>query len=264
MFCQKCGTVLADSATVCVGCNHPTLSAGVSSGVQPGSSQAAAIPMGAAPAAPSATAAAVRSATRDALAAFKRLLGNPVGGLAPAFEALGEARALRAGVVFGVVSLVCFLLGGYLMLPPFVREDLFEFLGAGGVVKCLLFGLAPFLCTSAGSLAVRKLFGGQGGLGNDSFVAGAALLPVSLALLVSSLIGIANFEAIGILAVFAGCTGTLMLFAGYTRIARLGERAATIGVPLVILVSAWLAKVLSTSVLTGGGGGGNMPYGYPF
>jgi hypothetical protein len=34
-------------------------------------------------------------------------------------------RCSTAGVAFGVVSLVCFLLGGYLVLPPFIKQDLF-------------------------------------------------------------------------------------------------------------------------------------------
>ncbi len=244
MFCQKCGTVLADTATACLSCSTPLVSLAGSPG-------------------PGAAAETVRSAGRDALAAMKALAGNPVGGLAPACEALGEARALRAGVALGVVSLACFLLGGYFLLPPFMKEDLFEFLGFVGVMKCLLFGLVPFLCTTAGSLVVRKLFHGQGALGGDCFLAGAALLPASAAMLLSGMIGLANFEAVGVLAVFAGSIGTLMLFAGYTRIAKLSERAATIGVPLVILLSAWLAKVLSTSVLTGGGPSDGT-YGYPF
>lgn len=245
MFCSKCGTVMADAITACVNCGAPT---GV--GVAPASGGAAG---------------AVRGAFLDALTAFKAMVGNPVGALAPAYEALGEARALRAGAAFGVVSLVCFLLGGYLLLPPFMREDLFEFLGFGGVMKCLLFGLVPFLCTTIGSLGVRKAFGGQGGAGGDAFCAGAALLPASFCMLVGGVLGLENAKTIGALTVFALCTGTLMLFAGYTRIAKLGERSGTIGVPLVILFGAWLAKVISTSVLTGGGGGPQgMPFDYPF
>jgi hypothetical protein len=254
MFCQKCGTAMADSATACVTCSTPVLYASAAGG---------AVQVGAAPA--SAAAATVKSASRDALTAFKSLARDPVGGLAPAYGALGDARALRAGVAFGVVSLACFLLGGYLMLPEFMKEDLFEFLGFGGVVKCLLFALVPFVCTTAGSLAVRKAFGGHGGLGSDGFTAGAALLPASFAMLASGMVGLGNFEVVVVLAVFAGCIGTLMLFSGYTRIAKLSERVATLGVPLVILLSAWLAKVISTSVLSGGGGeGSDMPYPYPF
>jgi hypothetical protein len=109
----------------------------------------------------------MKATSRDALAALKLIALDPVGGLPAAFATGGEAKALRTGVAFGVVSLVCFLLGGYLLLPSFVRQDLFEFLGFGGVMKSLLFGIVPFACTAIGSLAVRKVLGGQGALGSD-------------------------------------------------------------------------------------------------
>lgn len=245
MFCQKCGTVLADAAVACLSCNAPI----VRSATAPSSA---------------AVADTVKAASRDALAAFKTFALDPVGGLPRAYELLGEAKALRAGVAFGLVSLVGFLLGGYLLLPPFMKEDLFEFLGFGGVMKSVLFGVVPFVCTVAGSLAVRKALGGQGALGGDCFVAGAALLPISTCMLLSGMLGLGNLEVIGILAVVAGCLAILMLFSGYTRITKLTERAGSIAVPIVVIVSTWLAKVISTSVLSGSGPSGDLPYGFPY
>jgi hypothetical protein len=241
MFCQKCGTAVAGSLTACPSCNTPL----------------AAFASGAGSAAMADT---VKATSRDALAAFKRLAGNPVGALPAVYESLGDAKALRAGVAFGVVSLVSFLLGGYLLLPDFFKEDLFEFLGFGGVMKCLLFGAVPFLCTAAGSVGVRKALGGRGALGADCFIAGAALLAPSLCMLLAGMLGAGNFEVIGILTVFAGCTAVLTLFSGYTRIAQLSERAGTLAVPLVLLLGAWLAKVLATSVLSGPGGSDSSPF----
>jgi len=242
MFCSKCGTPMGDALVACPSCSHPMTTG-------------AAFRAGAG--------AAVTSAAREALAAVRTFATDPVGGLPRAHEALGEARALRAGIALGAVSVACFLLGGYFLLPPFVREDLFEFLGFGGVMKSLFFAVVPFLATVIGGLGVRKLMGGQGALGGDCFIAGAALLPSSLAMAVSGMLGLANFGAIGVLGVFAGCTGVLMLFSGYTRISKLGERAGAVAVPIVVLLSMWLAKVLATSVITGPGNGG-MPSDFPF
>jgi len=240
MFCQRCGTAMLDTAVACLSCNAPI----ASSRSAPASA---------------AVADTVKAAARDALAAFRTLAVNPVAGLSLAHGVLGPARALRTGVAFGLFSLACFLLGGYLLLPAFMKEDLFEFLGFGGVLKCLLFGAVPFVCTAAGSAGLRKLFGGQSTLGDDLFIAGAALVPASVCMLVSGLLGLGNYKTIGALAVFAGCFGILMLFSGYTRISKLSERAASFGVPAVVLLSVWLAKVLSTSVLTGGGGPTELP-----
>lgn len=243
MFCQACGTAVAEAAAACSSCSAP-----VARSIAGG---------------PSTIARTLDGTSKEALAAFKIVAGNPVGGLAAAHESLGEAKSMRVGVAFGVVSMACFLLGGYLLLPPFMKEDLFELLGFGGVMKCLLFGVVPFACVAIGSAAVRKALGGRGSLAGDCFVAGAALLPISTCMLASGILGIGNFEAIGALAVLAGCTAILMLFAGYTRISALTERAATIAVPVVVMLSAWLAKVIATSVLGGGGSGGGS-YEFPY
>jgi hypothetical protein len=239
MFCQTCGTALADAATLCSSCQTPVAAAR-------------------APAPSAAVADRVKATSRDALAAFRILAANPVGALPAACESLGPA-ALRAGIGFGVVSVLSFLLGGYLLLPPFMRHDLFDFLGFGGVMKCLLFAVVPFACALGGGVGVRKAFGGQGTPGSDAFIAGAALLPVSLAMLLAGLFGLDNAELIGVLTVFAGCTGVLMLFSGYTRIDKLTERAGSLAVPLVVLLTVWLAKALAGSVLTGGGPTGLPP-----
>ena len=237
MFCQKCGTSMADTAAACPSCNVPV-----------------------ARAAGPAVADTVKAAYGSALSALKAFAGDPVGRLPDAYAALGDARALRVGLTYGVVSVLCFLLGGYLLLP--FREGLFDFLGFGGVLKCLLFGVIPFGCTWLGSLAVRKVLGGQGATGGDAFVAGAALLPTSCAMVLGGLIGFENPGALGALSVLAGCTGVLMLFSGYSRIAGLTERATTLAVPLVVLLTLWLGQRIATSVLTGGFDAGD-PYGDP-
>ena len=241
MFCQRCGTAIADSGLACPSCSAPAAQ----------TVHAATI------------ADKVKATSKDALGAFRSFAVNPVAGLQPAYAALGDAKALRTGVAFGVVSVVCFLLGGYLMLPPFMREDLFRFLGFGGVMKCLLFAVVPFVCTVAGSAAVRKMLSSQGTLGGDCFTSGAALLPVSFCMLLAGILSLGNLEAIAALSVFAGCVCILMLFSGYTRISKLTERAGSIAVPSVVILGTWLAKIISTSVLTGSGSSG-MNSGFPF
>ncbi len=247
MFCQKCGSVLAETATACPSCSTPVAAA---TAARAGGSSAA-------------LAETLKASTRDAFAALRRFAGNPVGGLQPACASLGPAGALRTGLVFGLISLACFLLGGYLLLPPYFREDLLEFLGFGGVVKGLLFAAVPFLGTAAGGLALRRVFGGRGTLGSDCFTAGAALLPASAAMLLSGFLGHESFELIGVLAVFAGSIWILMLFAGLTRISQLSERVGAFGVPAAVLLTVWLAQVLAGSILDGpdpAGFAGDFPY----
>jgi hypothetical protein len=236
MFCQQCGTAMAALATACPSCNNqvrPAASAGQARRAE-----------------------TLASAWKAALGTLRSIAPDPVGRLQGAFAALGEAEALRVGLVLGALSCACMLLGGYWLLP--FREELFDFLGFGGVVKALAFAALPFLTAVLGSLAGRKLGGAGGGLGGDCFVAGVALLPVALAMLLDGLLGYENAGAMLALAVFGGCAGTLLLFAGYTRIGGISERAATLLIPLVMMLALWLGKSLASSILGGGFGGGDF------
>lgn len=234
MFCQTCAAAIDDTAAACPSCQTP-----VARVAQSG--QAAAT-------------AGIKAAFGDALTALKSLASDPVGRLPSVYASLGEGKAQRVGLVYGLLSLVAFLLGGYLLLP--FREGLFDFLGFGGVMKCLLFALVPFLCTALGSLGVRKAFGGQAGTGADLFTAGVAVLPISLAMPINGWLGYEHYALMVAVSVLAGCTGVLVLNSGYGRIAKLGERACTLAIPIVVLLVLWLGKSLASSVLEGSLGGG--------
>ena len=230
MFCQQCGTSLPDAATACPSCSTP-----VTRAAPP-------------PAAAARVASSVKAAYGNALSALKGFAGDPVGRLAPTYEALGDAKAFRIGLTYGVASMLCFLLGGYLLIP--YKDNLFHNLGVGGVLRAIVFSAIPFACAALGSLATRKAFGGQGGgKGGDGFVAGAALLPASLAMVVNGLLGLERTGLATAISVFAGCTGVLMLFAGYSRVARLSERAATLAVPIVVVLAMWVGRSMASSVI---------------
>jgi hypothetical protein len=242
MFCPQCGSSVAEGAMACGTCRAPvavlaTAGAGAASAGAAGS-----------------MAVSVKSAFGSAFGVLKGLMSDPVGRLASSYEAIGDAQARRIGLAYGAISLACFLLGGYLLMP--FKDGLFDFLGFGGVMKCLLFGALPFASTALGSFAVRRALGGRGGgAGGDLFIAGVAVLPVSLAMLVSGALGFENYTAITVISVFAGCTGTLILYAGYSRLSKLSERAATIAVPVVVVLALWLGKTVAGSVMHGGLGG---------
>ncbi|MBI5433530.1 MAG: hypothetical protein HZA52_11935 [Planctomycetes bacterium] len=243
MFCQLCGTANTDTATACASCSTPI------STIQTGARTGAGSP---------AVADTVKATSKDAFAAFKTLAVDPVGALPRACESLGDAKALRSGVAFGIVSVLCFASAGPMLLGMRMSE-LYEFLGFAGVLKLALFAAIPFLGTALGGSGARRILAGRGGLGSDCFVAGAALLPASACMLGSGLLGFENVEVIGVLAVFAGCLGILMLYSGYTRVAKLSERAGSLAVPIVVLLTVWLAKIALSKVLSGSFGG-DSPY----
>jgi hypothetical protein len=245
MFCQQCGNAMAALATACPSCNtqvRPAAAAGTGlSGPISATGRRAQ---------------SLAGAWKAAIRTLRSIAPDPVGRLQGAFAALGEVEGLRVGLVLGGLSCVCLLLGGYWIFP--FRDEIFEFLGFGGVLKALAFAALPFLTAVAGSLAGRKLGGAGGSLAGDCFVAGAALVPLSLAMLIDGLLGFENASAMLALAVFGGCASTLMLFAGYTRVGGISERAATLWIPLVVMLALWLGKSLASSILGGGFGGGDF------
>ena len=244
MFCQKCGIAVGEVAAACPSCSAPIHDLA-------GSPRSAAL------------AGTLKTASKEAIASLRSFAGDPVGGLAPACESLGEASARRVGVAFGIAATAGFLLGGYLALPEFLRRDLFDFLGFGGVLKALGFAVMPFACAVLGGHGMRRILGGRGSTGGDLFIGGAAALPAAAAMILNGVLGLENSTLVLVVSVLAGCTSILMLFSGFTRISKLTDRAATVSVPAVVLLGMWLAKLLATSILQGPGPSG-PPQGFPW
>ena len=85
---------------------------------------------------------------------------------------------------------------------------------------------------------------------NEAFISGVALLPFGLANLVSSLIGYGNLEISVTLFIIAVCVLILILFAGLTRISMATEKVASIAVPLMLIASVWISKVLYVALFS--------------
>ena len=222
MFCKQCGAQIEDMATTCGKCAAPADASNPTAAV----------------------ADKVKAASKDSLQAFLKFATDPVAGLSGAYESLGAARALSVGISFGVVFTLCALLGAYRLIPEFARPP-----GVGGFFKMLVCAFVPFVSLGGACALARLVFRGKGGLSNDSFIAGASLLPFGCVMLLSTILGAGNMEVISALAVFALCLTILMLFAGCTRISKMSERSATLAVPLVLLLSAWFSKIIYTAMM---------------
>lgn len=221
MFCQNCGTAVQENAALCSSC-----------GTQIARSKTSEVGD------------KVKAASKDAAEAFKVFATNPVGGLPTAFESLGEARAIAAGIVFAAIFDLCVFLGTYMVLPPWGRPA-----GLVGFIKVLIFGAVPFVVLVGASALARRMFGGEGSVGGDSFIAGASLLPFGFVVLLSGIFGMSNFEVIIVLGVFALCYTILMLYTGCTRISKISESRSALAVPIMVIMSGWLAKILFTAML---------------
>ena len=235
MYCTDCGGALDPVSGICPACTPPVTAYAPSS-----------VLFGAAESTPRVApqvTAKVKEASRDATQAFKTFATNPVGGLPVAFESLGPARAMGVGIVFAVFSILCIFVGVYIALPTFAKPDI------GDSIKFIVFGAVPFLSLLAASAATRKVFGGIGSIHGDCFIAGATLLPFGFLIFVSSILGLANLEIAALLVVFALCYGILMLYTGVTRISNVSESRAAFAVPVMIIVSFWLTKIIFGAML---------------
>jgi len=188
----------------------------------------------------------ISAASQDAWAAVKTLATNPVPGVATTFDRLGAVRGLSAGIFFGAAFALALLIGVYRYLPEFARPQ-----GVGGFLKMILVAVVPYVSLTGASIAIRMMFRGQGSFGTDGYVAGAALLPFTVVAVAMILLGSGNVEVISIVALFAVCITILMLYSALTRINKISERAATLAVPLMVMVSAWLSKVIYAAMLRG-------------
>lgn len=222
MFCQTCGAEVGDGVAPCSGCGTAVVrtAAATSFGQR------------------------VKTASRDAVSAFKVIAKDPLGGLPQVFNELGDARATGAGIVFAAAFDLCVIVGLYLALPVWSRPE-----GAGGLVKLFVFGAVPFVSVVGALALTRKLFRGAGSLGGDAFVAGASLLPFGLLALAAGVLGLGNVEVIVLLSILALTTSVLLLFSGCARVAKLTEPRIVLALPVIIIVGSWFTKIFYAMLL---------------
>ncbi len=176
---------------------------------------------------------------KKAATAFQQFATDPVGGMPNACKALDKPSAIGVGITFCVVFVACFYVFAQGM-PAGGSEPLPK-------LSMLLAAAVPFVCLTAASFLTRSAFRGTGNLGSDCFIAGAALLPSAFLLALISLLGLRNKEVVVISYVFALCLTILMLYTGCHRISGLTARTATFAVPVMLIASGWLVKIVYTA-----------------
>ena len=180
----------------------------------------------------------LRLTSGDALDVMRAFVGDPLGNMAASCEKLGQSRSLGVGLVFGAIFALC------------VTAEISEVLSKFGIRSSLgqgilfLNGFVQFLTVALAIAAVRFFLRGQGAIGFDVFIAGAAVLPWGGVFLAARVLGLGNFEILGAAVLFALCLSILVLYVGATRILKIPERIAVIVVPLTIIVSAWFLSII--------------------
>jgi hypothetical protein len=236
MFCKSCGRALADTLRFCDGCGTDVN----------GGAAGAAIPLS------QQLRSEVKARSLDAWQGVKLFAKSPVGGLPESFAMFDDQRAIQVGIVFAIVYEIALLLGAFIfkskaagllggILP--IGE-----LTAAQMFKVLFLGLVPFASLIGACALARAIFRGKGRFAGDVYTAGAVLLPSGFLVLVASLLGAANFEVILVLSLFALTYSILMLYAGCSRIGSISEVGAAPAVPIILLLSAWITKIIVTAV----------------
>ena len=223
MHCKHCGKEVAETAETCAACGRELKETHAPSKEIVGK---------------------VKARSKDAMQAFKIFAVNPVGGLARSFECLEKRQAMEVGIVFAVTFAACVLIGAYIGLPKWIGKPSF-----GDMMKLLISALVPFVSIAGASALARKVFRGAGSLEGDVFVAGASPLPPGFLILIGGVLGMANIEVIAILGVFALSYTILILYTGCTQISKIPDVGAAPAVPIIILISGWLSKVLFAAML---------------
>jgi hypothetical protein len=184
-------------------------------------------------------------ASREAAGAFKTLMADPIGGLAPCFESLGKTRALQVGAAFIAVYVVLWLVSSIIgfSLPGLP-------LSSGQTFTIILQMLVLSVAMAAAMIGVSTLFRmlGKSGLGieADLFIVGAALLPLGLVALLASILR-SDTDIVFVLVmtafVFATTFTTLILYMGQTAIVRHTPRMGAIAVAAMFcagMIAAWI------------------------
>ena len=232
MFCRWCGKALEEGLRFCDGCGAE---------VNKGASDSA-IPLG------EQLTSEVKARSRDAWQGIKLFAKSPVGGLPESFALFDDRRAIQVGIAFAILYEVALFLGG-LIFKSRAQTLLGGWLPIGELtatqmVKLIVLGLIPFASLVVAGMLARLIFRGTGRLAGDVYTAGAVLLPTGLLALAAALLGAANLEVILILALFALTYSILMLYAGCSRIAGISEVGAAPAVPIILLASAWITKII--------------------
>lgn len=173
----------------------------------------------------------LKTAIADGLGAFVSCGLNPVGGLDPTFARFTQERAVVVGLVLAAIFDICFVCGVYAGW-----RDLFKV----SIIKLTIVGIVPFITLTIISAIARLLFRCRGSLAGDIFLAGAALMPLSILAVASGISTQLGSHIMIIITVFCSCYTILLLYGGCTQISNLSETTAALLVPVMILVTGWI------------------------
>lgn len=189
---------------------------------------------------------------------LRRLLVDPVDGLFLSFERLGHGGATRAGLMlfaaFGLSIATAFAIAtsGYTVTGEkgFMFPSLGDMLTGQHFIRVwLLFSPIPFslfIC----AFILGTILRAKGTVAAYIYTIGACLFPLEVAIVFNSILGVRNVYIQAILLLFALSYLILIFYSGLTRLCGLSNRDGAPAVPFIIVISAWLSKVVIVGILS--------------
>jgi hypothetical protein len=202
----------------------------------------------------------------DLPGALKQFLGDPVGGLPGLCHAAGNAGALVLGLGLGVMFDLC--VGLAWLIAAWEAKDAAGQLGIWDriplganrfntptsakllfVFKLIVAALLPIVSLTAAITFVRTIRGKPGKIGFDALIAGAAILPTGLFLMIAIMFKPTNVELSIFLFLLFSCPTVLILYSGFTRVNGLSDRGALLAVPAALAICFAIIELFVTKVL---------------
>ncbi|MEO8383090.1 MAG: hypothetical protein ABI779_25765 [Acidobacteriota bacterium] len=224
MFCSSCGTATDGGAVACAQCGTD-------------------LPLKVRP--PLNADRAVAAST-DAARAVKLLLTDPVGSIGSAYDAFTPARAMDVGIAFSAL----FIVSSLIAVRTIARATLFGFgsIGFKEVMQVLLLAAIPVASVIAILMGLQLVVTKRNDPSRAIFAAGAALLPMSILNVAAGLLSFNNGGVLAVVALFAACYMSLLLYAGCRDVLKVSSAAAAIAVPAIILVTGWVTKIVISAL----------------
>ena len=166
-------------------------------------------------------------------------LFNPGGGLLPAFSRLDNRQSRQVGTIYGLISSLCFVATYFMTGLPLVV----------GVFQLFLIATIPFISFLTTGNIMRFVLHSRGRFSTDVFIAGVAVIPISL---VSVLIGFFPISAFSFtipLWLLGFSYSALSLHAGYTQLLNITESKAALIVALMLVLNSYICLSLMSSFI---------------
>jgi hypothetical protein len=178
----------------------------------------------------------------QALNSFKTILLYPVSGLSQSYAGLKPEEVLSSAAVF----FVAYELLWFLALLLFQSQIPIQ-LTLSNYIMFLFIVAVPFAALIVSIILVRLVGKGTQSYHADLFIASACMLPLAMVATLASILGPMNAEITAVVVLFGVTFSILTLYSGFERIHSLSERAAALAVPITIIATIYLCKVIMTA-----------------